>query len=185
MNLKTNTINTVLDNGYLIREAIPEEFTAIGQLMVDVYSQLDNFPSKEIYPEYYVMLANIGDLTRHPHTKLIVAVDEKETIGGAVIYFGDMQYYGSGGTATKEKHAAGFRLLAVANHARGKRLGKLLTIACIEVAREEQQQQLIIHTTDAMKLAWGMYERLGFKRSEDLDFMQGELAVYGFRLPLK
>jgi hypothetical protein len=27
-----------------------------------------------------------------------------------------------------------------------------------------------------------MYENLGFKRSEDLDFMQGELPVFGFRL---
>jgi len=30
-----------------------------------------------------------------------------------------------------------------------------------------------------------MYENLGFKRSEDLDFMQGELPVFGFRLLLK
>jgi hypothetical protein len=29
-----------------------------------------------------------------------------------------------------------------------------------------------------------MYERLGFVRSEDLDFMQGDLEVYGFRLRL-
>jgi len=27
-----------------------------------------------------------------------------------------------------------------------------------------------------------MYERMGFKRSEDLDFTQGELPVFGFRL---
>lgn len=185
MNLNTETLNKILDNGYLIRIAKPEEFATIGQLMVDVYSQLDNFPSKEIYPEYYTMLANIGELTRHPHTRLLVAIDEKGNIDGAVIYFGDMQYYGSGGIAPKEQHAAGFRLLAVAHNARGKRLGKLLTIACIEIAIEEQQEQLIIHTTDAMKRAWGMYERLGFKRSENLDFMQGELAVYGFRLSLK
>jgi hypothetical protein len=35
-----------------------------------------------------------------------------------------------------------------------------------------------------MWIAWGLYERLGFERSEDLDFMQGELPVYGFRLSL-
>jgi hypothetical protein len=43
---------------------------------------------------------------------------------------------------------------------------------------------LIIHSTMAMQTAWKMYERLGFKRSEDLDFMQGELPVFGFRLLL-
>ncbi len=33
-----------------------------------------------------------------------------------------------------------------------------------------------------MQVAWAIYENLGFKRSEDLDFMQGELLVFGFRL---
>ena len=40
---------------------------------------------------------------------------------------------------------------------------------------------MIIHTTNAMKNAWAMYEKIGFKRSEDLDFMQGNLEVFGFR----
>ena len=31
---------------------------------------------------------------------------------------------------------------------------------------------MIIHTTMAMQTAWKMYEQIGFKRSEDLDFMQ-------------
>ena len=35
-----------------------------------------------------------------------------------------------------------------------------------------------------MQIAWSMYENLGFKRSKDLDFTQGKLPVYGFRLPL-
>ena len=36
----------------------------------------------------------------------------------------------------------------------------------------------------AMKTAWKMYEKIGFKRSEELDFMQGNLQVFGFRLDL-
>jgi N-acetylglutamate synthase-like GNAT family acetyltransferase len=95
-----------------------------------------------------------------------------------------MQYYGSGGTATQEKNAAGFRLLAVDPKARGLGIGKLLTIACINKAKESGISQLIIHSTKAMQTAWKMYESIGFKRSEDLDFMQGELPVFGFRLAL-
>jgi ribosomal protein S18 acetylase RimI-like enzyme len=96
-----------------------------------------------------------------------------------------MQYYGSGGTATKEQHAAGFRLLAVDPLVRGKGIGKLLTRACIAKAKEKKLDQLIIHTTLAMKNAWTMYEGLGFKRSEDLEFMQGQLPVFGFRLSIR
>ena len=95
-----------------------------------------------------------------------------------------MQYYGSGGTATQEKEASGFRLLAVDPSARGKGIGKLLTNECIRKANDKKQAQVVIHTTKAMQTAWKMYEYLGFKRSEDLDFMQGELPVFGFRLML-
>ena len=35
-----------------------------------------------------------------------------------------------------------------------------------------------------LQTAWKMYEQLGFTRSEDLDFAQGELQVFGFRLML-
>ena len=43
---------------------------------------------------------------------------------------------------------------------------------------------MIIHTTIAMQTAWKMYENMGFKRSDDLDFMQEALPVFGFRLLL-
>ncbi|MCD9574563.1 GNAT family N-acetyltransferase [Flavobacterium soyae] len=169
---------------YIIRNAFPSEFEEIGKLLIRVYSQLEGFPKENEQPVYYKMLANIGDFTNHQETELLAAVDDNNTILGAVVFFNDMQYYGSGGTATQEKNSAGFRLLGVDNIARGKGIGKLLTLACIKKAAENNQKQLIIHSTLVMKTAWKMYEKLGFKRSEDLDFMQGELAVFGFRLPL-
>lgn len=169
---------------YTIRNAKPHEFSEIGKLMVDVYSQLDGFPKESEQPNYYKMLANVGDLTNKPATELLVAVSADESIAGAVVYFSDMKYYGSGGTATLERNSAGFRLLAVSNRARGQGIGRLLTNECLRRAREKKLLQMIIHTTQAMQTAWTMYESIGFKRSEDLDFMQGELQVYGFRLKL-
>ncbi|MEG0850820.1 MAG: GNAT family N-acetyltransferase [Flavobacterium sp.] len=171
-------------SNYIIRNAVPLEFEKIGQLLIQVYSQLEGFPKENEQPNYYKMLANIGDFTKHPETELLVAVDEKNTILGAVVYFNDMQYYGSGGIATQEQNSAGFRLLGVDNNARGKGIGKLLTQECIKKTSENNRKQLIIHSTLSMKTAWKMYENIGFKRSEDLDFMQGELAVFGFRLPV-
>jgi GNAT superfamily N-acetyltransferase len=170
---------------YIVRNANPDEFSVIGKLMVEVYSQLDGFPKEAEQPNYYKMLANVGDLTQKSETELLVAVSPLGKIAGAVVYFGDMKQYGSGGTATLETNAAGFRLLAVSPDARGKGIGKLLTHACIKKAKDGKLNQMIIHTTKAMQTAWGMYEAIGFKRSEDLDFKQGELPVFGFRLQLK
>ncbi|RUT79120.1 GNAT family N-acetyltransferase [Ancylomarina longa] len=165
-----------------IRNAKPEEFEEIGKLMVHVYSQLDGFPKETEQPDYYKMLANIGELTKKPEAELLIALSPKEKIVGGVVYFSDMQHYGSGGTATKEKNASGFRLLAVDPSARGLGIGKQLTLECIRKAKLKKNAQVVIHTTKAMQTAWKMYEKIGFKRSEDLDFMQGELPVFGFRM---
>lgn len=171
---------------YTVRNAKAEEFKTVGKLMFDVYSQLEGFPKPAEQPEYYQMLLNIGELAKKPATELLVAVSPDNKIAGAVVYFADMKYYGSGGTATQEKNAGGFRLLAVDPLTRGQGVGKLLTKACIKKAKDDKEvNQVIIHTTMAMQTAWKMYENLGFKRSEDLDFMQGALPVFGFRLPLQ
>ncbi len=169
---------------YVVRNAKPSEFDEIGKLMVKVYSQLEGFPKESEQPDYYEMLANIGEQTKKPETELLVAVSPEGKIAGGVVYFSDMKYYGSGGTATQEQNASGFRLLAVDPTTRGLGIGKLLTNECIRKAQEKKHRQVVIHTTMAMKVAWKMYENLGFKRSEDLDFMQEELPVFGFRLLL-
>lgn len=177
-------VNGQNEQEYTVKNAKPSEFARIGKLMVQVYSQLQGFPKESEQPDYYKMLANIGEQTKKPNTELLVAVSPEGKIVGGVVYFSDMKFYGSGGTATREQNASGFRLLAVDPLARGKGIGKLLSNECISKARGHKHYQVVIHTTKAMQIAWGMYENLGFKRSEDLDFMQGELPVFGFRLLL-
>ncbi len=75
---------------YILRNANANEFEEIGKLMVQVYSQLEGFPKESEQPDYYKMLANIGELTKKPNTELLVAVSSKGKIGGAVVYFSDM-----------------------------------------------------------------------------------------------
>jgi ribosomal protein S18 acetylase RimI-like enzyme len=167
----------------VVRDARPHEHEALGRLMVSVYSSLEGFPDPDEQPRYYELLANIGRLAGQPDTRLLVAVSGDRLLGG-VVYFSDMARYGSGGTATRERDASGFRLLAVDPEARGMGVGRALAERCIELARKRRHRHVVIHTTDAMTIAWGMYEGMGFERALDLDFMQEELQVYGFRLRL-
>jgi ribosomal protein S18 acetylase RimI-like enzyme len=167
-----------------IRDIQADEFEILGSLMADVYESLEGFPTSSEQPEYYEMLKNIGSFTGKPNTKVLVALSSESAILGGVVYFSDMSQYGSGGSATKEKNASGIRLLAVRQNVRGEGVGKALTKACIDLAKESGNRQVILHTTQAMQVAWGMYQRLGFIESEDLDFIQGELQVFGFRLKL-
>lgn len=167
---------------YSIRDAKKDEFEEIGKLMAMVYSGLKGFPQPGEFPEYYDLLLHIGRLTEKPKTSLLIASESKEGILGAVVYFGEMSRYGSKGLATQESNAAGIRFLAVAPSARGMGIGKALTTACIQKARESGLAQVILHTTLTMMTAWKMYEKMGFRRAAELDFDQGDLHVYGFRL---
>ena len=167
-----------------IRKAKPQEHLLVGELMVTVYSQLDGFPSPKEQPKYYDKLRNIGQKTQVEGNQLLVAVDEADQVLGAVWYIGDVKNYESGGSVTSEINSAGFRLLAVDPKVRGLGIGKNLSQACIDIAKKESKDQLIIHSTEAMKTAWKMYEQMGFKRSADLDFLQKGFPVFGFRLPL-
>ena len=169
---------------YIVRNAKPEEFKRVDQLMVAVYSRLEGFPKTYEQPKYFEMLSNIGEQTKKPDTELLVAISDIGEICGGVVYFSDMKQYGSGGIATHENNASGFRLLAVDSNTRGQGIGKLLSMTCIDKAKKSGNTQLIIHSTKAMQIAWKMYEKLGFIRSEDLDFIQGELPVFGFRLKI-
>lgn len=167
-----------------IRNAKPIEFENVGKLMVKVYSQLEGFPKESEQPEYYKMLLNVGNLTEKENTELLVALSNENKVVGAVVYFSDLKNYGSGGIVTKIKNSSGFRLLAVDAKERGKGIGKLLSKECINRTRKLNQNQLFIHSTESMKIAWGMYERLGFSRYSEIDFIQGELPVFGFKLSL-
>ncbi len=171
--------------GLIIRNARPEEFEEVGKLMVNVYSQLEGFPDKFEQPEYYELLLNVGNFTKKNNTELLVAILNENKVAGAVVYFSDLKNYGSGGTITGIQNASGFRLLAVDPDERGKGIGKLLSKACIERAISHNQKELYIHSTASMNIAWGMYERLGFVRCKEIDFFQGELSVYGFKLALE
>ena len=169
---------------FTVRSARLDEHQAVRQLLISVYSQIPGFPDPESQPQYYQLLENIGKKTAEPGTEILVAVSSDHQLWGAVVYFSDMQYYGSGGSATGELGASGFRLLAVADAARGQGVGLALSNSCIQKAISQNKNQVIIHTTKAMPVAWKMYEKMGFRRSEDLDFDQQGLQVYGFRLLL-
>ncbi|MHA6204768.1 GNAT family N-acetyltransferase [Dyella soli] len=165
-----------------IRDIRHDEHGPLGQLMVEVYSQLEGFPSPVEQPRYYEMLANIGDFATKVDTRVLVAMTGDGLLVGGVVYFGDMAAYGSGGTATAVTRASGIRLLGVSPLARGMGVGRALTEACIRLARDKRHARVVLHTTEAMRVAWSMYERLGFERTLDLDFMQGALPVFGFSL---
>lgn len=167
-----------------IREARPPEYSQLGEIMVDVYSQLEGFPGPKEIPDYYNTLKNVGDLTNNPGVKLFVSISDTSEVEGGLVYFGDMSYYGAGGETVESQKAAAFRLLAVKPKLRGQGVGKLLIQACFDQARKENHESVLIHSTKYMMVAWKMYERMGFKKYPSIDFEKNGVKVHGFKYSL-
>ena len=167
-----------------IRNALPEEFSAIGKIMVEAYSSLHDFPKADELPQYYDNLANIGTLTEHPQTELLIAVNQNNEVLGGVLYISDLKYYGVTKLNMEYPKTSAFRLLAVSVNTSGLGVGKSLIFACIDKAKKADHKQLIIHSTKSMAIARAIYTKLGFKRFEEIDFIQDNVEVFGFKLDL-
>ena len=77
------------------------------------------------------------------------------------------------------------RLLAVAPAARGRGVGAALMQECVRRVHRAGGRVLSLHTTDLMKTALRMYERMGFVRAPEIDFQPVPgTTVMGFRLDL-
>ena len=115
---------------------------------------------------------------------VFAAVADDGALLGSVDFIADVAQYNSGADLAANRDAAGIRLLAVDPAHRGAGVGRALTERCLDEARAIGNSAVLLHTTRAMATAWRMYERLGFARCAEIDFQQGELAVFGFRLRL-
>jgi pimeloyl-ACP methyl ester carboxylesterase/ribosomal protein S18 acetylase RimI-like enzyme len=175
--------STTGGDGLEIRDARPEEFAAVGKLMVEAYSSLDGFPKQDAQPAYYDTLKRIGEQATKPGVRVLAAC-EGGALVGAVVYFSDMLQYGSGGAASLERKASGFRYLAVAPKAQGRGVAKALVERCVEIATANGHRCVVIHSTAAMRIAQALYEKRGFRRAPELDILQGRLKISGFRLML-
>jgi ribosomal protein S18 acetylase RimI-like enzyme len=169
---------------FSIRAVQPEEFSALGQMIVAVYSNVPGMPTPKQAPDYYGLLRDVARRAGNPAISVLAAVDEYGQLLGSVDFIDDMRHYGSGGTADSVPDAAGIRLLAVAPESRGLGVGKALARYCVVRAAELGKSKVILHTTRSMQTAWSMYERMGFERFPEIDLRQGDLDIYGFRLDL-
>jgi GNAT superfamily N-acetyltransferase len=77
------------------------------------------------------------------------------------------------------------RLLAVAPEGRGLGVSRALVDECVRRARRSGAPALGLHTSQSMRVAMAMYERMGFERAPEEDFQpDGAELVRGYRLRL-
>jgi ribosomal protein S18 acetylase RimI-like enzyme len=161
----------------LIRPARPGEYARIGELTARVY--LDGRYTRTTSP----YLARLRDAAaRAEQAELLVATDDDGTLLGSVTFAAGGSPYAETATGPQE---AGFRMLVVDPAARGRGVGEALVLACLDLARAGGAHIVRLSTQPEMHAAHRLYERLGFRRTPELDWTpepQVRLITYALEL---
>jgi ribosomal protein S18 acetylase RimI-like enzyme len=75
------------------------------------------------------------------------------------------------------------RMLGVHPEAQGRGIGRRLMEGAAEEARRAGKRRITLETTDSMRTAQGLYESIGYRRLDDLEFDDGfRLRTYQLEL---
>ncbi len=140
-------------------------------------------------------LAEIGEITAlayladglidaaHPYTKtlrdaqarardaILLAMVDGEGGEGAVVGTLTVVAPGTPFAELAQGEDYELRMLAVSPIERGRGIGEKLTLAGMDMAVQAGAKQVVLSTMESMHAAHRLYERLGFRRREDLDWV--------------
>lgn len=155
----------------------PAELARIGTLTFDAYATDGFVADHDAYADH---LRDAAD--RAAQAELYVALDEAgSTLLGTVTFCPE-------GSSYRELAAPGeaeFRMLAVDPEARGLGVGEALVRLCIERAEELGYHALVLCSMPGQRRAHRIYERIGFRRTPDLDWAPvPTVQLLGYRLDL-
>ncbi|SDT22783.1 GNAT family N-acetyltransferase [Actinopolymorpha singaporensis] len=159
----------------LVRDARPSEYDAVSRLLGEVYGG-----ESLVHPHYLPALGDTRRRAEDPATDVLVAVDAGRVVGTATLTL-------PGTLWTEDPPAeATLRMLAVAPDARRGGVGTALIEECTARCRLAGETTIALATTDSMADAHRRYERLGFVRVPERDWVtqSGEpLRAYVRSLP--
>jgi ribosomal protein S18 acetylase RimI-like enzyme len=172
-------VNDDLPRELLIRDARPDDLDAVSAVIREAYAQYQKDYPPESWGRFYQM---IGEVRGHAgRAEIIVAERDREIVGSATFYE-DGRLSGQG---EWPEGWSGILRLAVRPNQRGRGTGRTLLEECIRRSREPGVYTIGLHTTDWMAVARDMYERRGFVRVPEFDFVpRSGINAYGYKLDI-
>lgn len=168
-------------SGVTIRDARPGDRETIHALTLTAYSELASVMAPDAWAGLDGAVRTALEVEGEG-VERIVAERDGEIVGSVMLFAPAADAYG--GLAERASWPE-LRLLAVAPTARGAGVGQALVDECVRRARESGARELGLHTSESLRAAVRMYERMGFERAPEYDFRpEGAELVMAYRLPL-
>jgi ribosomal protein S18 acetylase RimI-like enzyme len=159
-----------------IRPAREDELPGVGELTYEAY-RADGHLSGREDGHYAGRLRDARH--RYQEAELLVAADD--TLLGTVT----IARPGSTWREIGRDDELEFRMLAVAPAARGRGVGEALTRHVLNEAVRQGFRAVVLSSSESMHAAHRLYERLGFRRTPELDWRpEPTVALVTYRLDL-
>lgn len=154
----------------------PEEVEAAGRVVIAAFEAV---PGAHMGGGYDAELADVKG--RSEVSEVLVAIDGAQVVG-CVTLVADHD-----SPLAEEAHEGEcqIRMMAVAPTCQGRGVGQLLVDAALERARALGRDAVFLHSTLEMTAAHRLYQRNGFVRVPERDWMvEPDLLLIAFRLDL-
>ena len=147
-----------MNDTLVIREADDSELDVVASLVVDAYSEFAARMAPDAWSAFAQDIANVRG--RSIDARLLVAEREDRIVGTVTLY---PNWRGA------REDATAVRMLAVPPAHRGTGVGRALMEHCIDLARKQGKQRLVVTVSPEMEDARDLYDKLGFEQAPDLD----------------
>jgi ribosomal protein S18 acetylase RimI-like enzyme len=160
-----------------VRVVRGHEVDEAGQVVLAAYAGIEGAPP--LGGGYDEELLAVG--RRSSEATVLVAVDAGHVVGCVTL----VEDSTSPWAEDLRDDEAGIRMLAVAPEGQGQGVGRELVEACIVRARAAGRSAVFLHSTPWMRSAHHLYERLGFERVPERDWVPvPDVPLLAFRLAL-
>jgi ribosomal protein S18 acetylase RimI-like enzyme len=144
-----------------IREAEPGDYEELSRLMTDAYQEFADFLGED-WEGYRDELA---DIARRAALGTQLVAERAGRIVGTVTYYPPQGEAVADEWSWWPKGYAYLRALGVHPPARGRGVGRALTLACVERARADEAAGIALNSVSIMPAATALYEGLGFRET--------------------
>jgi ribosomal protein S18 acetylase RimI-like enzyme len=158
-----------------IRAARPDEYSAVGEMVVEVY--------RSIIPDLEGYVEQLRDVAARVAAGVLVWVAHDDgALAGTVSYVPGPGPYAE----FEDPLGSGIRMLAVLPEFQERGIGEALVRACLARAASDGKRRVYLDTTQWMQAAQRLYRRIGFVRAPELDWEPTPevlLTAYVYELP--
>jgi ribosomal protein S18 acetylase RimI-like enzyme len=166
-----------MKRNYIYRKANLSDFDGLKSLGIESYSEFSKVLTKENWLKMNSFLKSDDNLSQLIKLSTVFVCEKESTIIGMI-------YLVPNGNPTElfKENWSYIRFLGVHTKYRGNGIGKKLTELCLDFAKQTDEKYIALHTSEFMDSARAIYEKRGFKKNKEIQYLGKRYWIYLFEI---